>query len=1120
MKNRLRAWLPATGTFAVFSVLSWRLPWGLPLSGTVVTVLRVALLVLGAVAAVLVLLYVRARMAKEPEVAGGAEIDEAVSAAEARLASSNLAVDSRIGRLPVALVLGPTGSTKTSIVVHSGLDPELLAGEVQRGDAVMATDPVNIWYAHGAVVVEAGGRMLEDAARWRRLLGHLQPRRFAAALGRGRQAPRFAVLCFACDDFVKPGAAQNLHSMARQLRARLSEAAQQLGIRLPVYVLFTRADRLPFFADYVRSLTSEEAQQVVGATLPLAPVSAGTWAERESRRLNEAFGRIVHALAVRRLELLPREEEEQTRAGAYEFPRELSKIVEPAVQLLLDVFRPSQLGVTPLLRGFYFTGVRPIIIRDAGAEPAPPSQAAAAMASGATSVFNAALLQQALRQVASTAGGGGRKVPQWVFLPRLFRDVILRDDVALNLTGGGTRVDLLRRSLIGAAAAACLILVAGFTTSYAKNRSMIVHSAAAALFAGDARTASSEHLVQLDSLRRAAAHVGSIDRSRTRLSYRWGLYRGDAVHAHLLQLYFDRFQPALWGDTRQAIEEHLRSLPREPDQDSNFGRTQDAFAAYMLTTRRNDLSTAADLATPLLDNWRRPDTPPEQIELASRQFEFFATELPYRKPYPDDVADDELVARVQDFLLNFGSDVYYAALISTLNRHRAVRFEGPYDHVSNPRTVRGAFTLEGLRDFQAALDSVEFIFDRYAWLYGNRVPANKPQPRELATRYYAEYVAEWQDYLRQARVAAGGNFSAASTGLAALAMPQSPLFNMLRVASFNTNMPVDHPVGRGFQPLHALVDPQAQPYNVTAAVQPYTEALTRLAGQARAAGVPNAAPDPMVSVEVRTVASSLTSPATADVEAAQTAAQLRRLLMQPAEQFDRMAAGAPRDMINAAGADFCREYATLQNKLPFNWQSRESAAPGEVGRVFQANGQLATFWADHLQDRLTETGGRRAGRGPVTGAFERFFTTAVAFREALYPGGASALVEIYFSFEPPPGARVRLEVDDVTRDFSGTVRGSESIRWQAERGRVARIVVDYGNEQVVVAQGSGPYGLFAMFYEASSWSGSGPYDVEWPIRGRSQTLIGRISMSPALRRVLERGSLDPLRRCVSTVVNQ
>jgi type VI secretion system protein ImpL len=1118
MKNRLRAWLPAVGTFTVFGVISWRLPWGLPLSGTVITVLRVTLLVLGVVAAVLVLLYVRSRTAKEPEVQGGAEIDEAVSAAEARLASSNLAADSRIGRLPVALVLGPTGSTKTSIVVHSGLDPELLAGEVQRGDAVIATDPVNIWYAQGTVLVEAGGRMLDDAARWGRLLRHLQPRRFAAALGRGKQAPRFAVLCFACDDFVKPGAAQNLHSMARQLRSRLSEASQQLGIRLPVYVLFTRADRLPYFADYVRSLTGDEAQQVVGATLPLLPASDGTWAERESRRLNEAFGRIVHALALRRLELLPREEQEQVRAGAYEFPRELSKIMEPAVQLLLDVFRPSQLGVNPLLRGFYFTGVRPIIIRDAGAEPGPPAQAAAAVTSGATSVFNAALLQQALRQAAAPAGGG-RKVPQWVFLPRLFRDVILLDDVALNLTGGGTRVDLLRRSLIGAAAAACLVLAVGFTTSYAKNRSMILHSIEAAAFARDARTASSEDLLQLDSLRSAAAHVGSIDRSRTRLSYRWGLYRGRDVHAHLLHLYFDRFRPALWNDTRQAIEAHLRALPREPDQDSNFGRTQDAFAAYMLTSRRNDLSTPADLAVPLLDNWRQTDTPAEHVELASRQFEFFAMELPYRKPYPDDVADDEVVAKAQDFLLNFGSDVYYAALISTLNRHRAVRFEGPYDYASNPRTVRGAFTMDGLRDFQAALDSVESIFDRYAWLYGNRVPANKPQPQELAARYYAEYVAEWLDYLRQARVAAGGNFAAASTGLAALAMPQSPLFNMLRLASFHTNMPADHPVGRSFQPLHALVDPHAQPYNVTAAVQPYTEALTRLAGQVRAAGMPGSAPDPMVSVEVRTVASSLTSPATPDAEAAQAAAQLRRLLMQPAEQFDRMAAGAPRDMINAAGADFCRQYASLQTRLPFNWQSRESASPEDVNQVFQANGQLATFWADHLQDRLTETGGRRAGREPVTGAFERFFSTAVAFRAALYPGGTSALVEIYFSFEPPPGARVRLQVDDVTRDFSGTVRGSESIRWQAERGRVARIVVDYGDDEVVVAQGSGPYALFAMFYEATSWSGSGPYDVEWPIRGRSQTLIGKVSMSPALRRVLQRGSLDPLRRCVSTVVN-
>ena len=60
---------------------------------------------------------------------------------EARGASS-----ASFGALPVLLVVGPTGATKTTTIVRSGLDPELLAGDVFRGETVAPTQAVNLWY--------------------------------------------------------------------------------------------------------------------------------------------------------------------------------------------------------------------------------------------------------------------------------------------------------------------------------------------------------------------------------------------------------------------------------------------------------------------------------------------------------------------------------------------------------------------------------------------------------------------------------------------------------------------------------------------------------------------------------------------------------------------------------------------------------------------------------------------------------------------------------------------------------------------------------------------------------------------------------------------------------------
>ena len=127
-------------------------------------------------------------------------------------------------------------------------------------------------------------------------------------LGKGGQAPRAAVVCFDSETFTRAGAQEAVVNAARALRARLGEISQALGINLPVYVLFTKMDRLPFFTEYVRNLSNDEATQVVGATLPLLTGrSEGVYAEEETVRLSGAFERLFRSLADARPEFLARD---------------------------------------------------------------------------------------------------------------------------------------------------------------------------------------------------------------------------------------------------------------------------------------------------------------------------------------------------------------------------------------------------------------------------------------------------------------------------------------------------------------------------------------------------------------------------------------------------------------------------------------------------------------------------------------------------------------------------------------------------------------------------------------------------------------------------------------------
>src|SRR4029077_9301393 len=135
--------------------------------------------------------------------------------------------------------------------------------------------------------------------------------------------------------------------------------------------------------------------------------------EQETERLTIQFERLFRSLADARIEFLARENEAAKLPPAYEFPREFRKIRPALVQFLVDLCRPSQLTVGPFLRGFYFTGVRPIVINEAApVTAAPQSQAGYGSPASATGLFKAGQTPQAPQAAAPV--GATRKVPQWL----------------------------------------------------------------------------------------------------------------------------------------------------------------------------------------------------------------------------------------------------------------------------------------------------------------------------------------------------------------------------------------------------------------------------------------------------------------------------------------------------------------------------------------------------------------------------------------------------------------------------------------------------------------------------------------------------------------------------------
>ena len=542
---------------AAFWILLWAGTAFLGVHGARLLALRLALMALGAIAAGAIVWFFSTRREEVPAdldtpATGQDDIGALFREAERKLSAARLPHGARIGNLPAILLLGEPGSVKTSALLNSGIEAELLAGHIYQDGKIAPTRLANLWFSRGTIFVEAGGALLGSSGAWKSFLNQLQPRRLAAAVGNKLQAPRAALVCVDIEQVIAGG--DPLTTLGRNLRARLGEVAEAFGIQLPVYVLFTKADRVPFFAEFVRNLSTEEAAQVLGVTLPLRQgTDAGLYVEQQREVLNGRFEELFRSLCDARPEFLSRENDTTQLPGAYEFPREFRKLRTPLVQILVDLCRPSQLTVGPFLRGFYFSGIRPVLVSEAIPVANPPAaQLGKQEDAGATRMFRSGASGPSPAQPVTAT----KRVPQWLFLGRLFSNVLLGDQAVASASGGSAKTNVLRRSLLASFAVVCLILCIGFTVSFFRNRALeqqinnAVHGSAAAVTPGS--LASVEALRRLDVLRKALETLTVYHREGAPLSYRWGLYAGNRLYPQVRHIYFDHFRQQIFGKHRTA----------------------------------------------------------------------------------------------------------------------------------------------------------------------------------------------------------------------------------------------------------------------------------------------------------------------------------------------------------------------------------------------------------------------------------------------------------------------------------------------------------------------------------------------------------------------------------------
>lgn len=1150
MTRRTKIWIIAAAVLLLYiavAIVAGRL---LGLTGGDLWVLRIGLATLGLISAVLILWFFRDRTPagpQTPEQRLAAEVGQVLTAARAQLQTSSAGKDARFATVPVVIVLGPAGSTKTTSIVRSGLEPELLGGEATRGDTVVPTKTTNVWLAQGTVLAEAGSPVLAAPENWKGFVRALRPRSLVAALTGKPQSPRLAVVCFGCDEFQKPGASETVAIAARTLRERLGEAATELGVQLPTYVLFTKADAIPHFEAFVRNFSAEEAREPLGAALAADDGTSGTYGERITPRLERAMQDLYRSLASRRVPVLAREHAPEWKPAAYEFPRELRKIAPLVVEFLRELGKPSALRGNPVLRGFYFAGVQPVYVSDSTPEYTPalqPARAEAIAARSATGVFSSEAVAAA-RAAAAPAMSGPRmrKIPRWDFLPRLFREVILSDDVALRLTQGGERVGFLRRATIASAAGIALLLSMAFVVSYHGNRELQRETADAArgilaISPSNVDLPPVDAMRRLDTLRAQLDTLSAYDHGHPPLSLRWGLYSGSALYPQVRSAYFSGFNRLMFANTRGALLAALQKLPDAPTPNDDYGESYGLLKAYLITTTHPEKSTVEFLSPVLMKQWvgtRIVD--PERTQIAQRQFDTYARELQFYNPFPNK-GDAAAVARGRAFLQQFaGSERIYQYMLAEANKKSTPvqfnrRFPGSAQYLADAYEVPGAFTKAGYAFMQDAFKGVDRFLQGENWVVGEDA---KPVDRaklvaDLRARYATDYADQWRRFLRSAAVARYANVRDASQKLTVLSGNQSPLLALFSVVARNTNVTPE--IATIFQPVQAVTPPADTTKLIGPGNQAYMGALagfeasieqvaatTGPAGDAAANQAAGTATNALAAA--RQIASSFTP----DLQG-QVHATVQKLMEDPVSYAQSLLTRYGADQINNRVRNLCALVRPLLTKLPFNPASTVPASPGEVSAFLKPNtGALWTLYNDVLQSALQKQGTQYVATGGnvrLSPAFVDFFNRAALFSDLLFDGNSP---EPHYSIRVKPiiadgtnGVTITLESTPV-RATRNTAQNQE-IDWPGA-GHDAKLEAQIGNTPwTLVGPYNGPWALFQLFYDADSWQQVGDsLRAEWSLRtgrqgialpggGTPKIMVNVIPAAKAV--VLRRGYLSAM----------
>ncbi|MDR1208198.1 MAG: hypothetical protein LBJ89_02505 [Holosporales bacterium] len=250
---------------------------------------------------------------------------------------------------PWILVLGGRGSGKTTLMhtVHTiEADWQTALKEKKYGDC-------NWFFMRNGVVLDvSGGLFMEnetvnaDEVGWTSLRNLLVRYRSAKPIDS-------ILLTISAEDLYGKNRISAIQCLdrAKFMAQKLSAFQDQLGLKIPVYVVITKTDIIPGFKEFCAHIPVGTKQNMFGWASPYAPeiMFSQQW-------VNEAIDFVVSKAEHINMDAFCEDFSEEAHDSLFVFPHELAKISDNLLIYMNQIFKTEQYKAPLLLRGIYFCG--------------------------------------------------------------------------------------------------------------------------------------------------------------------------------------------------------------------------------------------------------------------------------------------------------------------------------------------------------------------------------------------------------------------------------------------------------------------------------------------------------------------------------------------------------------------------------------------------------------------------------------------------------------------------------------------------------------------------------------------------------------------------------------------